>query len=363
MSGTTGIRWGKGELRREDLPPAMWAAIEAAEAPAPPAARITPAKPDQAPAPLGHRRESAPRRTGRWRYSAAAVLVAAALGGGWTIAGPSGSAPVRPWSPGTARVTPLHVPAPRSGSRSAQRSARSAAVTPPHDPTPRSVARAVRPAAADPVPVSASPAVPAPSATSAAVAQPSWMLPRYTGCTSTPTLFDARRWRCIGIGVPTRYTDNPAVAEYLTTTWRPTPSCPAPLSGRLAGAGDRIPLELQLTGPRGVRMLPAFLDTGAGVTTLPASVLADVGLSPYGSSLATGIVPGASAAVYSYHLPPGALSVWHGGTPELLTPASLSVVGVPGGTLALVGPDVLKSGASLSVDGPTWILWPACSGR
>lgn len=141
-------------------------------------------------------------------------------------------------------------------------------------------------------------------------------------------------------------------------------SCPPPLTGRITSAqkGSRIALVVNLRGTLGQRDgLAAILDTGGVATYFPDALLRGLGYRPYASQVGAGIVPGAAATVFLYHMSGSALTVDDHGQPAPLATGTLDVVGIPNGQLIGLGPDILKHGAKLSTANRAWSLTPPCS--
>lgn len=143
----------------------------------------------------------------------------------------------------------------------------------------------------------------------------------------------------------------------------PLSGCPAPIGGDITGAfaGNRIPLSVRVVGPNGSQVVSVILDTGADITTLPDSVLRAVGFTADGVSSAMGIVPGASETVYTYSINGASLQINDHGQWVPLAKGTLQIDGGPSTSLnSLIGPDVLKHGASLTTNGSQWSLSPPC---
>ncbi len=139
-------------------------------------------------------------------------------------------------------------------------------------------------------------------------------------------------------------------------------SCPPALTGTITSqlTNNRIQLSVALTGTGTAQTFTAFLDTGAGVTTFPDAYLRSAGYAPFASTTESGVVPGAQVAAYLYHLPGGALQVKDRGSYVPMATGTLLVTGIPGESLTLLGPDVLKHGAKFSTSGSQWTLTPPC---
>lgn len=162
------------------------------------------------------------------------------------------------------------------------------------------------------------------------------------------------------------------VARQVTLTLSSSPNsgmCPPPIRGTITqlAAGNRINLTIRLAGPDGASTVHAILDTGADVTVLPNRLLKSAGYVAYATSGLSGVVPGASTMDYLYSLPAGSLKIDDQGTWVPITDGTLQpVAGLPSSsgsaTDRLIGPDVLKLGASLVVSGRHWTLTPPCSG-
>jgi hypothetical protein len=96
---------------------------------------------------------------------------------------------------------------------------------------------------------------------------------------------------------------------------------------------------------------------------MPNGFMEAAGAVPAGTGRIAGVVPGAQSATYRYPLPDASLVVQEPDgqiVPLGRDGGSIAVTGQVGGTWHLVGPDVLREGAALTVQGPQWVLQPAC---
>lgn len=140
--------------------------------------------------------------------------------------------------------------------------------------------------------------------------------------------------------------------------------CPGPVTGTISGAGDRIRLQINLSGPAGAKDgVNVILDTGGIQPTFPDGLLRSLGYTPtWGPLVASGIVPNATVQEYLYDIPATAITIMDGGRSVPVATGNLSVMGIVGGSGDyLLGPSVLKQGASLSTSGPNWTFIPPCS--
>lgn|SRR5487761_1395465 len=140
--------------------------------------------------------------------------------------------------------------------------------------------------------------------------------------------------------------------------------CPPTITGQITGAGNRIPLQIEVSGPSGSVRENAILDTGGVDVVLPDTDLQSSGFSPSGT--ATTSVGGWTGTVDIYSIPGSALLVLDAGAYVPLATGALTVEGAPASAFAdgvppLVGPTVLQQGARLSSSGSQWALTPACS--
>jgi hypothetical protein len=140
--------------------------------------------------------------------------------------------------------------------------------------------------------------------------------------------------------------------------------CPSPITGVISGAGNRIPLEVEISGPSGKVTENAILDTGGVDEYFPDSDLRSAGFSPTGTT--TSSLGGWSGTVNEYSLPASALLVLDGEAYVPIATGTLVVFGAPsvafsGGIEPLIGPNVLQQGAELSSSGSQWALTPPCS--
>ena len=145
------------------------------------------------------------------------------------------------------------------------------------------------------------------------------------------------------------------------------PPCPPAITGEMTSSatGNRIPLQIDLVGPSQTVSFNAILDTGAAQTVFPDSVLRQAGFTPFTSSSIGGVVPGAEAPANAYKVPANDIEVFDNGDDEYvpLGYGTLLVWGVTGSGASvdsLIGPDVLRLGASLSTQGSSWTLTPPC---
>ncbi len=155
------------------------------------------------------------------------------------------------------------------------------------------------------------------------------------------------------------------VAESGTATLAPAngPTCPQALTGTITPAitGSRIDLTVDLVGPALTQNgLIVMLDTGGVQTYFADNLLRKLGFTPYMQTQTGGIVPGATGPAYMYHIPGSALQVNDHGTSVALATGTLTVMGIVGGNLYGLGPDILKHGAKLSTSGNEWTLVPPC---
>ena len=137
-------------------------------------------------------------------------------------------------------------------------------------------------------------------------------------------------------------------------------NCPPPIAAQMSGS--RIPLDLALVGPAGsVSGFRAILDTGAGITAFPYSVLRGLGLRPIGTDRLGGVVPGSTVGVFEYQIDGKQIQINDNGRYVPIASGPLTIVGIPDlGTESLVGPDVLKAGLSLQTNGAAVTLTPPC---
>lgn len=92
----------------------------------------------------------------------------------------------------------------------------------------------------------------------------------------------------------------------------------------------------------------------------PNSLLRSLGYSPFRTTATGGIVPGATGPAGLYHIPGASIQALDHGRYASLATGALTVMGVVGGNLYGLGPDVLKHGAKLSTSGSRWTLTPPC---
>lgn len=165
------------------------------------------------------------------------------------------------------------------------------------------------------------------------------------------------------------------VVTFLIGHWHPeqvliylgTPPCPPAIVGQITSAftGNRIPLSVEVVGPRATVPIAMILDTGADQTTLPENILLQAGFTPFESSVLSGVVPGAETTAYGFRIAADDLEVLDttNGQYVPLGYGNLVVWGVPNagsGLDNLIGPDMLRLGAQLTVSGSTWTLTPPC---
>ncbi len=183
-------------------------------------------------------------------------------------------------------------------------------------------------------------------------------------CFPAPVVGDAQRWGCRARATAAGdvYGNGFEGAAAAWAQYRDR--CPPALTGSMTLLGNRIRLWVGVATASGVSWTQAILDTGAFATTMPDSFMRKAGAIPApGTGRMRGVVPGAESATYRYPLPDASLVV-----PEpdgQIVPLgrdddSVTVAGQVGGTSHLIGPDVLRQGATLTLDGPTWVLPPAC---
>ena len=139
--------------------------------------------------------------------------------------------------------------------------------------------------------------------------------------------------------------------------------CPPPITGEISGAGNRIPLRIEVVGPNGVGSQEgAILDTGGVQSFLLDADLRTAGFNP--TSSYTTSLGGWTGVVNVYQVPSSALLVLDGSTFVPLADGSLTVRGGPpeafNGIEPLIGPDVLQQGARLTTSGSSWSLTPYC---
>lgn len=93
---------------------------------------------------------------------------------------------------------------------------------------------------------------------------------------------------------------------------RTAAACPAPITGTITSPafGSRINLTITLAGPKSTRSgIQVILDTGGVEDYFPNTLLQNLGFVPFQRTTTAGIVPGASATAYLYHVPGTALEV------------------------------------------------------
>ncbi len=187
--------------------------------------------------------------------------------------------------------------------------------------------------------------------------------PQRQDCFPAPVPGDLQRWGCHapGAGGVNVHGNGFEGAAAAWAQWRD--GCPPPLSGTLALLGNRIRLRVGVATTIGITWTQAIMDTGAAATTMPNSFMEAAGAVPAGTGRIAGVVPGAQSATYRYPLPDASLVVQEPDgqiVPLGRDGGSIAVTGQVGGTWHLVGPDVLREGAALTVQGPQWVLQPAC---
>jgi hypothetical protein len=142
--------------------------------------------------------------------------------------------------------------------------------------------------------------------------------------------------------------------------------CPPPITGEISGAGNRIPLTVEIVNPASGDTVGenAILDTGGIDEVFPDDDLRNLGFSPSGTE--TESLAGWSGTANVYTLPAEALRVLDAGMYVPIATGTLTVYGVPGAALSglspIVGLNVLQQGAKLSSSGSQWSLTPACPG-
>jgi len=141
----------------------------------------------------------------------------------------------------------------------------------------------------------------------------------------------------------------------------PVEAC-GPFSVSILGPENRIPLSLELVDRSGStsQRLAAVLDTGAGETTLPETALRSIGATPGRQVRISGVVPGAAVIGHEYRIDGSQLRGLDNGQFVPLATGPLAVLGDPSGT-ALIGPDVVKAGLGVQINGGTVQLTPPCS--
>ena len=141
--------------------------------------------------------------------------------------------------------------------------------------------------------------------------------------------------------------------------------CAPAITGQISGAGNRIPLRVEIVGPNGVgSQEDAILDTGGVQSLLPDTDLRTAGFVPISTTTISGI-GGSPIDVNVYQVPAAALLALDGGTFVPLANGTLTILGGPqaafNGLQPLIGPDVLQQGARLSTSGSSWSLTPYCA--
>jgi hypothetical protein len=134
-----------------------------------------------------------------------------------------------------------------------------------------------------------------------------------------------------------------------------------PFTVSILGPENRIPLSLQISGRDGSsQKLPAVLDTGAAETTLPEQTLRAAGLSAGRPVRISGVVPGATLVGHEYRLEASQLQVLDNGQYVPLAKGAMNVLGDPSGT-SLIGPDMVKAGLGVQINGGNVTLTPPCA--
>lgn len=165
-------------------------------------------------------------------------------------------------------------------------------------------------------------------------------------------------------------------ASFLVGSWQPEqvmlylgpPPCPPAITGQITSpsSGNRIPLQIALVGPQQTVQFNAILDTGADQTTFPENELQQAGFTSFASGPVSGVVPGAQTQAYAFRVPANDIEVWDSSNNEYvpLGYGTIVVWGIPDSGSnpvdSLIGPDMLRLGASLSVQGSNWTLTPPC---
>lgn len=206
--------------------------------------------------------------------------------------------------------------------------------------------------------------------TDATDAQTTWPIP---DCTALQAAMAKTR---VGDGLTIAFAHRQVTWYLLGGSWRPraggatlaaapSATCPAPLTGSITPglAGNRIALQVNLSGPTGTRSgMGVILDTGGVQTTFPDAVLRSLGFTPFPLAAGIrGVVPGAAGSAYLYHMPGSALTVDDGGRAVPVATGTLSVWGIVGGADSALGPDILKHGAQFSSANGRWTLTPPCA--
>lgn len=178
------------------------------------------------------------------------------------------------------------------------------------------------------------------------------------GPTHYNNLGQLTRWQCQGPHGTTVYGTTEATAQaQAQSAWD---GCPPAIHGTLTLLNNRIQLKVGLAGPSGTQWFTAWIDTGAFRTNLPNAVYQAAGYSPVGSQSETGVVPGATSQANIYSVEGDAFLVMDQGqaVPLVHTTQHVDVLGE--GAVHLIGPDVLRLGAKLSLTGSQWTLQPEC---
>ncbi len=188
-------------------------------------------------------------------------------------------------------------------------------------------------------------------------------------------LAQAMAWTRPGDRVVISYDYRQVVWYALNGTWIPksatgtlgssgsSAACPAPITGTITSPanGSRINLTITLVGPKNTRSgIQVMLDTGGVEDYFPNALLRDLGFVPFQTATTEGIVPGASTTAYLYHIPGNALEIRDQGRQVPLANGTLTVMGIVGGQMYGLGPDILTHGSDLSTVGDQWTLVPPC---
>jgi hypothetical protein len=129
---------------------------------------------------------------------------------------------------------------------------------------------------------------------------------------------------------------------------------PPPVTGQISGAGNRIPLQIEVTGPSGEAQENAIPDTGGVDEYLPDADLRAAGFTPTGTTASS--IARWTGTVNEYSIPASSLLVLNAGKYVPLAIGTLAVFGAPsaafsGGLEPIGGPNVLQQGAQLSSSG------------
>jgi len=136
--------------------------------------------------------------------------------------------------------------------------------------------------------------------------------------------------------------------------------CPPPLQGTLTGVGNRIPLQVQITGPNGSETFRGILDTGAPATILPDSLLRRLGFEPIGEDQPAGGIGSSPAIMRPYRIPYPKVYVDGYGW-RALDRGEVIVYGLEKSvmTVPLIGMNTLEA-ARLEMSGRIWSLSLPC---